>query len=63
MKFMRLFKASLLTASFLFLLGCAGQEAAQTDPGVEDLNPGEKSVIDSPSRQIDNQSSIKEKNI
>lgn len=58
-----LLNALLCLPLLILLAGCATQEAEPAEPGVEDLAPGEKTVITAPSRQSGNQSGVAERNI
>lgn len=47
----------------MFLAGCSGAAAPEQEPGVEDLNPGDRTVIDSPAQPQGNNSGVQEKSI
>lgn len=59
----KIFKLSILSLMLLFAAGCAAPSDTQTDPGVEDISPGQKSVISAPANQNRQQSEIGERNI
>lgn len=60
----RFVKKSLLFVPLLLILaGCATAEQPKHEPGVEDLNPGDKTVIEVPARQPAAQDGVSEKNI
>lgn len=49
--------------ALLLLAACASQPQPAREPGVEDINPGEQSVITSPQPSQGNQTGISEKSI
>lgn len=52
MKYSRFFKNLFLALPLFGLLAaCGASQAPQSDPGVEDIAPGQKSVITAPERQ------------
>lgn len=60
----KLFRNAIFALPLLFVLaGCAAQETAPADPGVEDITPGQKSVIAAPSGQRNEQPRVEERNI
>lgn len=56
-------KALLLAPIMFILAGCASVEQPRQEPGVEDLSPGDKTVIEAPTRQPADQGGVSEKNI
>lgn len=56
-------KTALWIPLALVLAGCAAPEQKAQDPGVEDLNPGDRTVIEAPSRQQPNAGGVSERNI
>ncbi|MBD5641645.1 MAG: hypothetical protein HDQ91_04425 [Desulfovibrio sp.] len=61
---LKLFKNSLLLAPLLLALaGCATAEQPRQQSGVEDLSPGDKTVIEAPASQAAPQDGVSEKNI
>lgn len=57
-------KRSLLILPLLLIMGaCAATEQPEQNHGVEELNPGEQTFIQAPSRQPENASGVSERNI
>lgn len=57
-------RKSLFFVPLMFILaGCATVEQPRQEPGVEDLSPGDKTIIEAPAREPASQGGVSEKNI
>lgn len=63
MKKSALKKFVLCLALLLSVAGCAAQETPVQEPGVEELSPGDKTMLDAPAVRSGSGFGVKEKNI
>lgn len=57
----RVILKGLLVAAPLFLAACASSNAPQENPGVQDITPGQESIIQSPEPANSGQSTLEER--